>query len=74
MDNLDFAHLDADQGNYVRQMVRIYDDMSDGALGKINSVKHHISLTPNQRPFMSHQYRVGPVARKEIDKEKRDMT
>lgn len=42
--------------------------MSDGTLGEINTVKYHIGLTPNPRPFKSHPYRAGSNARKYFDK------
>lgn len=52
-------------------MLKQFDSMWYGTLGKINTVKHHIDLVPNAKAVISRPYRAGPTARNEIYKEVR---
>lgn len=40
-------YLDEDESRQVRRMLRKYEAMPNGSLGEMNTVKHHIDLTPN---------------------------
>ena len=63
VNDVDLSHLDKDVEKSAREMLRKYEEMWNGSLGKISVTEHRIQLRPDAQPVHMQPYRAGPKAR-----------
>ena len=71
-DEVDLAHLSADERDAVLRMLKPHRGMWDGRLGTVAATSHRIAVMPGSKPVHCQPYRAGSRARvaekQEIDR------
>ena len=63
VNDIDLSHLPDDVQEKARNMLKKYESMWNGSLGKISVTEHRIQLKDDAQPVHLQPYRAGPKAR-----------